>query len=79
MNPYMKQMTAAFILPQAMMAETTARFFAQAAQRAGAFWADAADRAADAAPETLPAPQSASRDLVATGGLATPAPGSLPG
>lgn len=74
MNSYMKQMTAAFILPQAMMAESTARFFAQAARQAGAFWADATSEAAEA----LPVPMAAADDYAATGGLATPAPGSLP-
>ncbi len=74
MNPYMKQMTAAFVLPQAMMAETTARFFEQAARRAGAFWADAAESAAEDMPAQIAAPD----DHAATGGLATPVPGSLP-
>ncbi|WP_299838155.1 hypothetical protein [uncultured Jannaschia sp.] len=67
-------MTAAFVLPQAMMAETTARFFEQAARRAGAFWADAAESAAEDMPAQIAAPD----DHAATGGLATPVPGSLP-
>ena len=70
----MKQMTAAFILPQAMMAETTARFLAQAARQAGAFWAEATNEATEA----LPVPTVADDVYAATGGLATPAPGSLP-
>ena len=74
MNSYMKQMMAAFILPQAMMAETTARYFAQAARQARAFWADATKDAAEA----LPVPMASTDDYAATGGLATPAPGSLP-
>ena len=74
MNFYLKQMTAAFILPQAMMAETSARFFARAARQAGAFWADATNEAAEA----LPVPAASNDAYAATGGLATPAPGSLP-